>query len=66
MGQASSRQTKDLVPSSRKTKELGRPEAAVSVVSCQTKAKSKTPQTHTAYLSNSSAYLYCDKFEGTY
>ena len=64
MGQASSRQTKDLVPSSRKTKELGRPKA--DSVSCQTKAKSKTPQAHTACLSNSSAYLYCDKFEGTY
>ena len=42
MGQGSSRQTKDLVPSSRKTKELGRPEADSFSVSCQTKAKSKT------------------------
>ena len=45
MGLGLSRQTKDLVPSSRKTKDLGRPEAdsyQSSVVSCQKNAKPKT------------------------
>jgi hypothetical protein len=57
MGMGSYRQTKELVPSSRKTKDLNA--VASSQFSSQTKTKIKG-------VPNARAYLYCDKFERTY
>ncbi len=50
MGRTSSRQTKDLVPSSRITKELAR------------KSISLSSRKYVALR----AYFYCDKLQGTY